>query len=228
MDKETFIEAAWPVIGRRVSEAALLADIYEAAKASVGLPVASDSDAIRMFRLVLAHGRSLIQSRNLIEARVAGLLAEHPDYQLLRSIPASDRSMRSRCWPRPARLAPVPAPPAGPEVLRLGLATVQSGPFRGRSKISTYGNARLRRTLWLAGQAAVLSPANSFRDKFERTISQDHHNPDRRRKAHTAIAAKMARAIHAVIKSGEPYRPFFDGVSPHGKTPPCRAVEAGF
>ena len=87
MDKETFIEAAWPVIGHRVSKAALLADIYEAAKASVGLPVASDSDAIRMFRLVLAHGRSLIQSRNLIEARVAGLLAEHPDYQLLRPIP---------------------------------------------------------------------------------------------------------------------------------------------
>lgn len=38
------------------------------------------------------------------------------------------------------------------------LATVQSGVFRGRSKISKYGNARLRRTLWLASQAAVLKP----------------------------------------------------------------------
>ena len=87
MDKETFMEAAWPVIGRRVSKAALLADIYETSKASVGLPVAADSKAIRMFRLVLAPGRSLIQSRNAIEARVVELLGDHPDYQLLRSIP---------------------------------------------------------------------------------------------------------------------------------------------
>ena len=108
----------------------------------------------------------------------------------------------------------------------MDLATVQSGMFRGRSKISKYGNARLRRTLWLAGQTAVMKKANSFRDKFERYIAQDRHNPDLRRKAYTAIAAKMARTIHAVIKSGEPYRPFFEGVSPGGRTPLCRAVEA--
>ncbi len=47
-----------------------------------------------------------------------------------------------------------------------------------------------------------------------------------RRKAYPAIAAQIARTIHAVIKSGEPYRPFFDGVSPGGRTPLCRAVEA--
>ena len=28
----------------------------------------------------------------------------------------------------------------------------------------------------------------------------------------------LARTIHAVIKSGEPYRPFFEGVSPGGRT----------
>lgn len=78
--------------------------------------------------------------------------------------------------------------------------------------------ARLRRTLWLAGQTAVLKKANSFRDKFERYIAQDRHNSDLRRKAYTAIAAKMARTIHAVIKSGEPYRPFFEGASPGGRT----------
>ena len=64
----------------------------------------------------------------------------------------------------------------------------------------------------------MLKKANSFRDKFERYIAQDRHNPDLRRKAYTAIAAKMARTIHAVIKSGEPYRPFFEGTSPSGRT----------
>jgi len=56
------------------------------------------------------------------------------------------------------------------------LATVQSGMFRGQSRISKYGNACLRRTLWMAGQAAVLKRTNSFRDKFERYISKDRHN----------------------------------------------------
>lgn len=36
----------------QVSKARLLADIYETATASIGLPVASDSPAIAMFRMV--------------------------------------------------------------------------------------------------------------------------------------------------------------------------------
>ena len=55
----------------------------------------------------------------------------------------------------------------------MDLATVQSGMFRGQSRLSKYGNARLRRTLWVAGQAAVLKRTNSFCDKFERYISKD-------------------------------------------------------
>ncbi len=48
-----------------------------------------------------------------------------------------------------------------------------------------------------------------------------------RRKAYTAIAAKMARTVHAVIKHGEPYHPFFEGGEPRRKDP-CLigAVEA--
>jgi hypothetical protein len=90
----------------------------------------------------------------------------------------------------------------------MDLATVQSGMFRGQSRISKYGNARLRRTLWIAGQVAVLKRTNSFRDKFERYIARDRHNAHLRRKAYTAIAAKMARTVYAVVKHGEPYRPF--------------------
>lgn len=88
----------------------------------------------------------------------------------------------------------------------------------GKGRWYKYGNARLRRTLWMAGQTAVLKRTNSFRDKFERYISKDRHNAHLRRKAYTAIAAKMARTVHAVIKHGAPYRPFFEGVSPGGRT----------
>ncbi len=90
--------------------------------------------------------------------------------------------------------------------------------FRGQSRISKYGNARLRRTLWMVGQTAVLERTNSFRDKVERYISKERHNAHLRRKAYTAIAAKMARTVHAVVNHGDPYRPFFEGVSPGGRT----------
>jgi len=51
------------------------------------LPVEPDSEALGMFRLVLAQGRDLIRQRNLIEAHAIELLAHRSDYQLLTSIP---------------------------------------------------------------------------------------------------------------------------------------------
>ena len=227
MTKEEFTTAAWEVVGRKVEKSLLLSDIYETAKVSAGLPVSPDSDAIRMFRLMLAEGRSLIRQRNAIEDRAVELLGDRPDYQLLRTIPGIGPINALTILAETGDLRRFHHHRQFLKFCGMDLATVQSGMFRGRSKISKYGNARLRRTLWLAGQTAVLKKANSFRDKFERYIAQDRHNPDLRRKAYTAIAAKMARTIHAVIKSGEPYRPFFEGTSPGGRTPLWRAVEAG-
>ena len=218
MTKDEFTMAAWEVVGRKVEKSLLLSDIYETAKASAGLPVAPVSDAIRMFRLMLAEGRSLIRQRNAIEDRAVELLAERPDDLLLRPIPGNGPIHALTILAETGDLRRFHHHRQFLKFCGMDLATVQSGMFRGRSKISKYGNARLRRTLWLAGQTAVLKKANSFRDKFERYIAQDRHNPDLRRKAYTAIAAKMARTIHAVIKSGEPYRPFFEGTSPGGRT----------
>ncbi len=63
----------------------------------------------------------------------------------------------------------------------------------------------------MVGQIAVLKRNNSFRGKFEDYISKDRHNAHLRRKAYTAIAANIARTVHAVLKCSEPYRPFFEG-----------------
>jgi len=226
LDKDAFIKAAWTVVGRRVSKTELLSDIYETAKSSVGLPVAPDSEAIAMFRLVLAEGRSLTRQRNAIEARSVELLSASPDYQLLTSIPGIGPINAMTILAEAGDLRRFQHHRQFLKFCGMDLATVQSGMFRGQSKISKYGNARLRRTLWMAGQTAVLKRTNSFRDKFERYIAQDRHNPHLRRKAYTAIAAKMARIVHAVVKHGEPYRPFFEGASPGGRTPLSRAVEA--
>jgi transposase len=218
MSKQDFIAAAWQVVGRKVSKERLLADIYETAAASVGLPVEPDSDAIAMFRLVLAEGRSLIAQRNVIEARAVSMLSDHPDYQLLCTIPGIGPINALTILAEAGDLRRFRHHRQFLKFCGMDLATIQSGTFRGQTKLSKYGNARLRRTLWLAGQVAVLQRTNGFRDKFERYIAKDRHNAHLRRKAYTAIAAKMARTIHAVIKGGEPYRPFFEGAVHGGRT----------
>ena len=218
MGRDAFIADAWQVVGRKVSKERLLSDIYATAVGSVGLPVHPDSDAVRMFRLVLAEGRSLIRQRDEIEARAVELLSDLPDYELLTTIPGIGPINAMTILAEAGDLRRFRHHRQFLKFCGMDLATVQSGMFRGQSRISKYGNARLRRTLWMAGQTAVLKRTNSFRDKFERYISKDRHNAHLRRKAYPAIAAKMARTVHAVVNHGEPYRPFFEGVSPGGRT----------
>src|SRR5215212_9310610 len=87
LSKETFVTAAWDVVGRKVSKERLLGDIYETARTSIALPIPLDAPAIRMFRLVIAEARSLIQQRDAIECMADELLLESADYKLLRRIP---------------------------------------------------------------------------------------------------------------------------------------------
>ena len=87
MSRQAFIADAWQVVGRKFFKERLLSDIYTTSADLVGLPVRPDSDAVRMFRLVPAEGRSLIRQRDEIEARSVELLSDLPDYQLLTTIP---------------------------------------------------------------------------------------------------------------------------------------------
>lgn len=211
MDQEQFISDAWDVVGRKVEKSRFLADVYQTAKTSVGLPIAADSDAARMFRMVLAEGRSLIAQRKIIENRAVELLKDHVDYRLLTSIPGIGPIHALTILAEAGDLRRFGHHRQFLKFCGMDLATIRSGTFRGQTKLSKYGNARLRRTLWLAGQVAIMQKTNSFRDKFERYIAKDRQNLHLRRKAYTAIAAKMARTAHGIIKRGEPYRPFFEG-----------------
>ena len=51
-------------------------------------------------------------------------------------------------------------------------------------------------------------------------------NADLRRKARTAVTAKMARVAYALIKSDRPYRCRFEQGLPSGSIPLSTAVEA--
>ncbi len=214
------------MIGRKVAKAQLLGDIYETARGSIGLPIPPDAPAVRMYRLVIAQARSLIQQRDAIERDADALLCRSADYQLLRRIPGVGPITALTILAEAGDLRRFGHHRQFLKFCGLDLSTQQSGTFRGQTKLSKYGNARLRRALWMAGQVAIRQRENSFRDKFERYIARDRHNADVRRKALTAITAKMARVVHAVVKTGADYRPFIEGPVPGGRTPLSRAVRA--
>jgi transposase len=211
LSKEAFIAAAWATVGRKVSKRHLLADIYETAQVSIGLPLPGDAPAIRMFRMILAEARSLIRQRAVIETMADELLQDNADYHRLRTIPGIGPINAMTIVAEAGDLRRFGHHRQFLKFCGLDLATQQSGMFRGQTRLSKYGNARLRRTLWLAGQVAIRQRDNGFRDKFERYVARDRLNPDLKRKALTAITAKMARVVHAVIKSGVDFRPFLEG-----------------
>ena len=218
-DKDAFISAAWDVVGRKVSKARLIADIYETATESIALPIPIDSKAVVMFRMVLAEIRSLIRQRDQIEAEAEALLGDTPDYVALKQVPGIGPINALTILAEAGDLRRFGHHRQFLKFCGLDLATHQSGTFRGQTKLAKFGNARLRRSLWMAANVAVRQRENSFRDKYARYIAKDPTNPDLKRKALTAVTAKMARVVHAVIKSGTPYRPFFHGAEPRGRTP---------
>ncbi|WP_419799661.1 MAG: IS110 family transposase [Terasakiella sp.] len=221
LSEKDFIKKAWSVVGRKVAKTQVLSNIYAIASSSTGLPVPIDSPAIAMFRMVLTEARGLIQQRDQIERYAEQLLSQHPDYIKLIQIPGIGPINALTILAEAGDLRRFKHHRQFLKFCGLDLATHQSGQFRGQSKLSKFGNARLRRTFWIAGQIAIRQKENAFRDKFERYIAKDRDNPHLRRKALSAIAAKLARVTHAIIKSGNDYRPFYERAVPSGRTSLC-------
>ena len=92
----------------------------------------------------------------------------------------------------------------------LDLAKSQSGQSRGHEVLSKRGNRAP--ALWHFGWlefVAIRMRENAFRDKYERYLSANPFDADRKRKALTAVAAKMARVAYAVVKTGIGLRMLF-------------------
>ena len=86
--KTAFIAAGRaPVTGRKVDKTRWLADFYETACGSVGLPVADPSETIRMFRVVREEYRALCQLRKRLELEIATRRATQPDFVRLQTRP---------------------------------------------------------------------------------------------------------------------------------------------
>ncbi|MDQ3519352.1 MAG: IS110 family transposase [Gemmatimonadota bacterium] len=225
--KAAFVKAASAQIaGRKVDRARWLADFYETACHSVGLPVTPESETVRMLRVVLEEYRALCALRKRLEVDITTQLATHPDFVRLQTLPGIGPILAMIILAEARELRRFGCARQFLKYCGFDLCTEQSGQFRGRTHLSKRGNARLRYAFWMAGTVAIRMQQNSFRRKFEDYIRPDPKNADRRRKGYTAVAAKMARVAYAVVTSGIDYRRFPEATRPGGKIPSLGAVEA--
>jgi transposase len=226
LDRETFIAEAWKVAGRKVDKRAKLEEIYELAGESIGLPVAVDSPAVETFRLQLARYAELNLHRDQLDQRAQELLAGNPDFQRLKTLPGVGAITALTILAESGDLRRFRHHRQFLKYCGLDLAKSQSGQSKGHEVLSKRGNKRLRLAFWMAGLVAIHQRENAFRDKYERYLSATPFDADRKRKALTAVAAKMARVAYAVVKRGSDYQCFYDQRIPSGSIPLARAVEA--
>lgn len=221
---EAFQREAWNVVGRKVNKRTWIRELYDAACTSVGLPVAGNDVAIETFRLQLRRYQQLIEQRDALVETAHGLLQGRPDYESLCSLPGIGPVLALTILAEAGDLRRFAHHRQFLKYCGLDLAKCQSGQFRGQEKLSKRGNARLRFAFWFAATVAVRMRENSFREKYERYIQPDPLNADRKRKALTAVAAKMARVAYSLVKHQASYRCYFETSLPRGSTPLCRAV----
>ena len=214
--REAFYEEAWAVVGRKVNKRGFLDDLYTTAHQSIGLPVAEDTEAIQMFRLILTEHQRLCTTRTAIERQADQSLQAHPDYQRLRTLPGVGPVLALTILAEAGDLRRFAHHRQFLKYCGFDLTTQQSGQFRGPSRLSKHGNGRLRYAFWMAAQGAVRMRENTFRQKYARAIKTDPLNPDRKRKALCAVAAKVARVAHSLIKTNTDYRPYFEPSPPRG------------
>jgi transposase len=226
LSRDEFVRKAWSLVGRKVSKERILTDVYLTAQVSVGLPAEENSETVAMLRFVLRQLITLCHLRDTIENRADALLQNNADYQRLRRIPGIGPISALTILAEAGDLRRFSHHRQFLKFCGFDLATEQSGQFRGLSRLSKRGNARLRAVFWMAASVAVRMRENSFRAKFERYMRSDPGSADRKRKAYVAVAAKIARVAYALIRSGADYRCFHEVAVPSGRTHSARAVEA--
>jgi transposase len=215
--EQEFIDRASKIPGRKLDKRRWLSDFYAAAQTSIALPVGEDSEAIRCFRLVLEQYLSLCRLRRQLEDQVQQRLADHADFKRLQTIPGIGPILAMTILAESGDLRRFSHHRKFSKYCGLNLCTAQSGQFRGQTKLSKRGNARLRYAFWMAGAVAVRMQQNSFRRKYEDYIRRDPKSGDLKRKAYTAVAAKMARVVYGVIKNETDYRRFDEAVVAGGR-----------
>lgn len=206
----TFVKRAWDLVGRKVGKQSFLEGLYETATQSIGLPVDLQDPAIETFRLQLRRYQVLSEQRAALEQQAQTMLASRQDYRCLRTMPGIGPIIALMIIAESGNLQRFRHYRQYLNYCGFNLSAIQSGKHQGQYHLSKRGNARLRYAFWLAATVAIRQRENSFRYKYERYIKRDPDNPDLKRKARTAVAVKMARVAHALVKNNTCYRGYHE------------------
>lgn len=208
--KDTFVKRAWNVIGRKQFKQQFLEHLYDIAKVSIGLPVPIGSVAIETFRLQLRRYLELTRQRLMLEKKSEEFLADRNDYQRLKTLPGVGSIIGLIIIAESGDLTRFHHYRQYLNYCGFNLSALQSGNQKGNYKLSKRGNARLRYGYWLAANAAIRMKENSFRYKYERYIKAHGDSADTKRKARTAVAVKLARVAHSIVKNDVNYHGYFE------------------
>lgn len=208
--KATFVKRAWEVVGRKVAKQRFLEELYETAVSSIGLPMDAKCLSVATFKLQLNRYLELTLQRSSLEKTAEGFLADRDDYQHLRTLPGVGPVIALMIIAESGDLRRFRHYRQYLNFCGFNLSAVQSGGQQGRYRLSKRGNARLRYAYWLAAVNAIRQRENSFRYKYERYIQKEPDNADLKRKARVAVAAKIARVAHALVKQNTDYRGFYE------------------
>ncbi|WP_046077959.1 IS110 family transposase [Halomonas sp. HG01] len=218
LTREAFVEAAWESVGRKVAKQQFLESIYEAAQTSMGLPVVPDSPAVHTFQLQVKQYLSLTEQRQALEAMATTCMRDNKDFARLQTLPGVGPIIALMILAESGDLRRFSHHRQYLKFCGFNLAASQSGNTCSRYRLAKRGNARLRYAYWLAATVAVRMRDNSFRTKFDRYIGKDPTDGDLKRKALTAVAVKMARVAHSLIKHEVDYRGYHEYCIPGGGT----------
>lgn len=217
--KNAFVKKFTAAGGKVTVRQRLVAEYYETAKESVGIPVAADSWAIQMFQHTIEQYIHLAKQRRKLEELIHSQLEQNVDYRLLRTIPGIGPIIALTILAEAGDLRRFSHYRKFLNYCGLALSTSQSGSCRGVPKPSKRGNARLRCAFWMAANSAIRQRRNGFRRKYDTYVRSNPLDADLKRKAYTAVAAKMARVVYGLIKSGKVYRHFIEEAVPGGRIP---------
>ena len=206
----TFVKRAWDLVGRKVAKQRFLEELYELAGISIGLPINPDSLSVTTFRLQLKRYLALTQQRSDLEALADDVLSARDDYCRLRTLPGVGPINALMILAESGDLTRFRHYRQYLNFCGFNLSAVQSGQRHSGYQLFKRGNARLRYAYWLAAVSAIRQRESSFRYKYERHIRNDPDNADLKRKARVAVACKMARVAHALVKQNTDYRGFYE------------------
>lgn len=166
--------------------------------------------AVETYRLQLKRYIELTRQRLLLERQSEQFLADRADYQRLKTLPGVGAIIALIILAESGDLARFKHYRQYLNYCGFNLSAQQSGQQKGNYKLSKRGNARLRYGFWLAANAAIRMRENSFRYKYERYIKTNGDSPDIKRKAYTAVAVKLARVAHSIVKNDVDYHGYYE------------------